>query len=209
MFRRTVTAGLAVLTLAAAGGCADEKPTLRQPSASPSPTASPVAAGPPWYDGVAPAQAAGSIGGKDSPCQLPIIFSVPANWRAEAVTVGKDAEIGGAVPVCEIDARPAGNIGFLRVWTIASTYPPQQVMDRFLDADGRSTERQYRRTKVGPLDAFEATYVEPGGGRKRAALVSSPHGPVLLALGGADNQEFEAMFPAYQLARQSAKTNRE
>ena len=51
-------------------------------------------------------------------------FSVPAKRKAEeAVKGGAEFTIGPAVPVCEIDAKPAGNIGFLRVWQI--TGPPR------------------------------------------------------------------------------------
>lgn len=210
MFRCAVAAGLAVLTLATATGCGDEKPqATASPSTSPSPTASPVVAGPPWYDEVAPAEAAGEIGGKASPCQMGIIFSVPAKWRAKAVTAGRDAAVGDAVPVCEIDAKPAGNIGFLRVWEARAGLSQQYTMDKFLDAYGDATERQYRRTKAGPLDSFEATFIGSSGTRERAVLVSTIWGRFLLTLGGADDAEHQAMLPAYQLAKQTAKNNRE
>ncbi|MET8832943.1 lipoprotein [Micromonospora sp. NPDC004540] len=210
MSRRTVTAALAALALAGIAGCGDGKPAAApSASASASPTASPVVAGPPWYDEVAPVEAAGELGGKASPCPMGIIFSVPAKWRAEAVTAGRDAAIGDAVPVCEIDAKPAGHLGFLRVWDADAGLSQQYTMDKFLDANGDVTDRQYRRTKAGPLDAFEATWVGPDGTRERALLVSTIWGRYLLTLGGADDEEHRAMLPAYQLAKRTAKNNRE
>ncbi|MFR9774836.1 lipoprotein [Micromonospora sp. MS34] len=155
-----------------------------------------------------PAAPATSIGGRASPCPMGVIFSVPARWRAEAVTVGRDAAIGDAVPVCEVDAKPAGHLGFLRVWTADARLGQQDTMDRFLDAYD-ATERQYRRTEAGPLDAFEASFVGPGGTRERAILVSTIWGRFLLTVGGADDAEHQAMLPAYQLAKQTARNNRE
>ncbi|MFG2059235.1 lipoprotein [Micromonospora sp. NPDC048930] len=209
MLRRTATAVLAALILAGTAGCGDEQPrATASPSASPSPTASPVVAGPPWYDEVAPAAAAGEIGDKASPCPMELIFSVPAKWRAKAVKNGRDAAIGRAVPVCEIDAKPAGHLGFLRVWKADGRGSQQEVMDKFLDVYGEATGRQYRRTKAGPLDSFEATFVGPTGTHERAILVSTIWGRFLLTLGGADDAEHQAMLPAYQLAKQTAKNNR-
>ncbi|MGB2567974.1 lipoprotein [Micromonospora citrea] len=197
---------LAALTLAVSAGCAEkqEQPAAT-PSASASPTASPIASGPPWHDEVAPAAAATTVGPKGTTCPLPITFSVPAKWKVEAVTSGADFKIGPAVPICEIDAKPAGHIGFLRVWRIEGAAPrtPQITLDTFIDDYGKATERQYRRTKAGPLDSFEATWAGEDG-RKRAILVSSLYGKVLITLGGMDDEEYTAMLPAYQLARSSA-----
>ncbi|MEU9825666.1 lipoprotein [Micromonospora chersina] len=210
MRRRTATAVVAVLTLAGVAGCGGGKPRpAATASTAPSPTASPVVAGPPWYDEVAPIEATAEIGGKASPCPMGIIFSVPAKWRAEAVTAGRDAAIGDAVPMCEIDAKPAGHLGFLRVWDADAGLSQQYTMDKFLDAYGDATERQYRRTKAGPLDAFEASFLGPNGTRERALLVSTIWGRYLLTLGGADDEEHLAMLPAYQLAKGTAKNNRE
>lgn len=58
----------------------------------------------------------------------------------------------------------------------------------------------------GPLDLVEATYLQQdglsGGPNRHRALGAntSSGGAVLLTLGGMDTGEFEAMFPAYQLA---------
>lgn len=205
MIRRT--AALAALTLTLTAGCArasteDQKAS---PAPSASPTASPVVAGPPWYDDVAPATAATTVGPEGSACTLSMTFSVPAKWKAKAVKGGAEFGLGPAVPLCEIDAKPAGNIGFLRVWQITGATPlnPQDTVDKYLAAFDTPKEQQYRRTKAGPLDAFEATWTEDGE-RKRAILVSTLYGKLMITLGGLDTEEFEAMLPAYQLAKSSA-----
>ncbi|SBT45526.1 lipoprotein [Micromonospora auratinigra] len=212
MFRRTATAALAALTLAVTAGCGDgdaQPAGAPAPSGSPGPTGSPVAAGPPWYDEIAPAAAAVTIGEKAGPCRLPATFSMPAKWRAKAVRGGPDVKIGEAVPVCEIDAKPAGNIGFLRVWTIRRSGTPERTLDAFLNAYGAAAERDYRRTKVGVLDAYEASFSDADGNPERAALVSTIWGPLLLTLGGLDEEEHREMLPAYQLVKQTAKNNRD
>lgn len=212
MFRRTATATLAALALAATAGCGDEQPQADptpSTSASPSPSGSPVVAGPPWYDEIAPAAAGVTVGDKASPCRLPLTFSMPAKWRVTAVRGGKDVRIGNAVPVCEIDAKPAGNIGFLRVWTIPRTGTPERTMDTFLDAYGVGAKREFRRTKVGVLDAYEASFTGADDSPERAALVSTIWGVVLVTLGGLDEEEHREMLPAYQLVKQTAKNNRD
>ncbi|MFY1624346.1 lipoprotein [Micromonospora sp. WMMD735] len=204
MIRRTTA--LAALTLTLTAGCAgDTTERATTPAPSSSPTASPVVAGPPWYDDVAPAAAATTVGPKGSACTLSMTFSVPAKWKAKAVKGGADFQLGPAVPLCEIDAKPAGNIGFLRVWQITGGTPlnPQDTVDKYLAAFDGPKEQQYRRTKAGPLDAFEATWTEDGE-PNRAILVSTLYGKLMITLDGLDTEEFEAMLPAYQLAKSSA-----
>ncbi|MFI9642585.1 lipoprotein [Micromonospora sp. NPDC051925] len=203
MIRRT--AALAALTLTLTTGCARATTEQATPPPSAGPTAAPVAAGPPWYDDVAPATAATTVGPEGSACQLAMTFSVPAQWKVEAVTAGREEfTLGPAVPVCEIDAKPAGHIGFLRIWQIEAATPlsPQEAVDKYLAAFDGPKEQQYRKTKAGPLDAFEATWTEEGE-RKRALLVSTGSGRLMVTLGGLDTEEFEAMLPAYQLAKSS------
>ncbi|MBO4163354.1 lipoprotein [Micromonospora antibiotica] len=204
MIRRTTA--LAALTLTLTAGCAgDTTERATTPAPSTSPTASPVAAGPPWHDDVAPAAAATTVGPKGSACTLSMTFSVPAKWKVKAVKGGADLKLGPAVPLCEIDAKPAGNIGFLRVWQITGAAPlnPQVTVDKYLAAFNSPKEQQYRRTKAGPLDAFEATWTEDGE-PNRAILVSTLYGTLMVTLDGLDAEEFEEMLPAYQLAKSSA-----
>lgn len=115
---------------------------------------------------------------------------------------------------CEIDAKPAGNIGFLRVWTVDDdTVPPRQALEEFLADYGTLTEVQYRDTKAGSISAIEASFLrkdelDDEATRGAALMVETPLGAVLLTLGGFDNDEVEEMMPAYQLAKQTFAVKR-
>ncbi|WP_229401801.1 lipoprotein [Micromonospora okii] len=206
MFRRVAV--LAALTLTATAGCAEKTEPAASPSPAPSASASasPVAGGAPWYDEVAPAAAGTTVGPEGSACPLPMTFSVPPKWKVEAVKVA-DAKIGPALMLCEIDAKPAGHIGFLRVWRIEGAKPldPQVTVDKYIAGYGKEAkEKQYRRTKAGSLDAYEATWIEEDGSRERALVVSTLYGRVMLSLESAGDDEFAAMLPAYLSAKSTA-----
>ncbi|MEH0971777.1 lipoprotein [Micromonospora sp. CPCC 205546] len=216
MERRTRAAVLTALAIALTGGCAEgkEPPSAGgSPSASPSPTASPVTPGPPWHDEVAAAPAGTTVGGKGTPCELPVTFSVPAKWKVKAVkrsAKSGEARVGKALMVCEIDARPAGDLGFLRVWRVDGVAGGgQEHLKHFLGvyAPG-ATDAEYRRLKAGTLDAVEASYPGKDGGavNDRAIAISSLYGPVVLSL---DTSDPEELLPAYQLVKQSARINRD
>ncbi|MFD1320236.1 lipoprotein [Micromonospora sonneratiae] len=213
--RRPGTALLAVLTVGVLGGCSTEPEKSAQGgSTAPSPTTTPVAAGPPWYDDVQAGAAATKVGAADSPCKLAITFSVPAKWKVKPVEVSEEfaslAQQGGATARCEIDAKPAGNIGFIRVWTVdQGGVGAQAALEKFVAGSSEVTDVQYRRTKAGGLDSFEATYLQKSKltgeeRRGRAICVATGRsGTLLISLGGMDTEEFEEMLPAYVLAKQS------
>ncbi|WP_347404845.1 lipoprotein [Micromonospora sp. WMMD1102] len=144
--------------------------------------------------------------------RLRISFEMPARWKAKPVEVDPEfaelAELGGANMWCEIDAKPAGNIGFLRVWMVdrGAVIGARKGLEQFLDEYGKLTDVQYRETKAGPISAIEATFLkeseltgEPTRGR--ALVVGTRMGTFLLTLGGTDTEEYEEMLPAYQLAK--------
>ncbi|MDQ0933374.1 hypothetical protein QFZ49_003314 [Streptomyces turgidiscabies] len=116
---------------------------------------------------------------------------------------------GPVTLACEIDAKPAGHLGFLRVWSQARTSgSTQQVLDAFLAGQQHITERHNRRTTAGVLPAVETTYLVADGEqntakRERALAVATPHGVILLHLGGLDTTEHAKMLPAFVLARRA------
>ncbi|MGC4806803.1 lipoprotein [Micromonospora sp. DT233] len=202
MFRRAAVLA-AALTLTTITGCAEQATT---PAAAPSAGTggSPVAAGAPWHDDVAPAAADITVGPKGSACPLPMTFSMPADWKVKSAKA-TGFKAGPALLLCEIDAKPAGNIGFLRVWRIEGAAPanPQATVDAFLaEYSKKATDQQYRPTKAGQVDSTEATWVEEEA-RKRAIVIPAEGGTMMLTLGGLDDEEFEEMLPAYQLAKSS------
>ncbi|MFI6059882.1 lipoprotein [Streptomyces sp. NPDC051286] len=159
----------------------------------------------------------GSIGGPGSACALPVTFDLAASWKPAAVQAVEDDALGGLAEqgpvalVCEIDAKPAGNIGFLRVWTGDRTdSTPRQILKAFLAADPNAGRATYTDLKAGSLTAAEVGYTvsselldEPK--EERAFAVSTPSGPVVVHLGGLDSQEQQEMLPAYELAKKSVR----
>ncbi|MET8125719.1 lipoprotein [Streptomyces sp. NPDC005065] len=159
----------------------------------------------------------GSVGGSGSACALPVTFDLAASWKPEAVQLGEDDALnelirqGPVTLVCEIDAKPAGSIGFLRVWTGDRTdRTPRQVLEAFLAAEPNAGKITYTDTEAGTLPATEVGYTISSElldehRKKRAFAVSTPRGPVVVHLGGLDSEEYEEMLPAYELAKRTVR----
>ncbi|MDT9685792.1 lipoprotein [Streptomyces sp. TRM76323] len=171
--------------------------------------------------GVTAAAKGGTVGAAGSACPLPVTFDVAAGWKPKKVEPLDDPDLaelndlleqGTVTMACEIDAKPAGNIGFLRVWTDdAKGAAPRTVLESFVAADDSPSSVVYRDVRVGrggALAATEVTYTvmselldEPK--KARALAVATPRGPLVLELGGMDSEEHDAMLPAYELAKGS------
>ncbi|MFI1394054.1 lipoprotein [Streptomyces sp. NPDC020681] len=160
-------------------------------------------------------QKGGSVGAAGSPCPLPVSFDLAAAWTAEAV---KDDPTFGTVQqgpvklVCEIDAKPAGHIGFIRVWTGgAAGDDPRKALEAFVADEAKDRDKvAYTPTKAGEYAAAEVTYLntnefldEPK--KERAVAFTTPRGLVVLHLGGFDTGEHEQMLPAYELAKKTVR----
>lgn len=187
--------------------------------AAPSPNASPAQPGKPWNDELKNAEAGDKLGGTGSPCPLPVTFDVAKGWKPKPVDVGNGsgtgldalAHQGGFTLKCEIDGKPAGFLGFLRIWTEdAPGKSPRQALEAFVTAERNVTEKTYRDS--GPLQGVEATYLKDNKAlemvsRARALAVSTASGVVVLAVGGLDEDEHQQMLPAYLTAKQSLVTS--
>ncbi|MGX1542973.1 lipoprotein [Streptomyces adustus] len=169
----------------------------------------------------ATAVASGAIvGAPGSACALPVSFATVRDWKAEAIdnSAADSGEFGDlalrqgpVTAVCEIDAKPAGNIGFLRVFT----GPPgdaaiRSVLAAFVAAEGKVSEAKYTPFRTGGLDGVQVEYLyssefldEPK--QESALAVATPEGPVVLHLGGLDTEEHRAMLPALELARRTLR----
>ncbi|UUS34799.1 lipoprotein [Streptomyces changanensis] len=160
----------------------------------------------------------GTLGAPGSACPLPVTFDVAAAWVPKRIKPVDDPDLrdlldqGTVTIVCEIDAKPAGNIGFLRVWTDGdAAATPREVLESFVagdDSPGSVVHRDVEPAADPALPAAEVTYVVTSpllGERKkvRALAVVTPAGPVVLELGGMDTDEHEGMLPAYELAKGS------
>ncbi|MFD3731610.1 lipoprotein [Streptomyces sp. NPDC058632] len=167
-----------------------------------------------WQDDLAPVPATTTVGGSNSACRLPVTFDIAESWVPETV----DADERGGTPgqgtvslACEIDAKPAGHAGFLRVWASEDTkLDSREVLNGYMAEETGVEEPTYRETKAGPFPATEVTYLKPGAAeaetkRERALAVELPQGSVVLQLGGLDTREHENMLPAYVLARNTMR----
>ncbi|WP_031169950.1 lipoprotein [Streptomyces durhamensis] len=217
---------LAVALAAVLGGCAKPADGDARSASGASASAGGEGAG-----GTATASG-GSIGAAGSRCELPVRFDIAKGWKAEAVDAekelskaskGSDGGLSGAFadaflrqgPVttaCEIDAKPAGHIGFLRVWTgKPEDADAGAVLRRFVAAEDNVSKERYRSVRTGGgLRGVEVEYLYTSKlleeTKKETALaVSTPDGPVVLHLGGMDSEEHDAMRPAYELAKQTLK----
>ncbi|MGV9253154.1 lipoprotein [Streptomyces sp. NPDC003697] len=179
------------------------------------------------------AKSGGIIGSAGSACALPVTFDVAEGWKAKAVRSGtaktpsaQDSKSPGAgareladallrqgpvTAVCEIDAKPAGNIGFLRVWTAGpGRDDARTVLGKFVAAEDGAGKARYRAFTAGGLDGAQVGYLvtnefldEP---KKESALaVVTRRGPVVLHLGGLDSEEHEQMLPAFELAARTLR----
>jgi hypothetical protein len=182
---------------------------------SESPAASTKATGAqPWLDDTKAAASAGRIGGSGTGCAMPVTFEVAKSWKPKAIEPSPDESLealfrqGSYTAVCEIDAKPAGNLGFLRVWADSkSSADGRAALEAFVKSNKYATEPEYREFKAGSVTGAEVTYLlaapESDKKRERALAVPTPKGAVVLHLGGLDTEEHEQMLPAYVLAKQT------
>ncbi|WP_405937147.1 lipoprotein [Streptomyces sp. NBC_00726] len=159
-----------------------------------------------------------SVGGPGSGCELPVTFGLAEDWKPAAVVpADPDSELGalftqGPVDlVCEIDAKPAGHIGFLRVWRGKSKdASPRATLEGFVKAEENTSEVTYTQFTAGGQAATEVTYtfrspIMDGPRLTHAFALATPEGPVVVHLGGLDSDEHEEMLPAYELAKTSVR----
>lgn len=209
----------ATLALAGCGAGAPEAADGPESSGSPRTTASAS----PGKDAAEAAQSKGTvIGATGSACELPVTFEVAEDWKPKKVEEPEESdseevkELFEALAVrgdvrtsCEIDGKPAGFIGLMRVYTNdRSDGTPRKVLESYMK-DSRDAEKvEYREIKAGGLAAAEVSYEmtsefldEPKP--SRALAVVTPGGSVVLSVGGLDREEHEGMLPAYELAKRT------
>ncbi|MDQ0371291.1 lipoprotein [Catenuloplanes indicus] len=195
-------AAVLIALVPAAAACATG-PEGASPAASAS-SSSAAPAGPP-----AAAEAA-RVGAADSGCPMPVSFGIAASWTPKAVdtaALGPDLAAalgkGGMVPVCEIDAKPAGNIGFIRVYT-GEHGDLRATLTSFAGEGAQAPA--FTELRIGGKPAVEITYTSTseldGTVEKEVAFaVETSRGVVAVALDSFDDEEHAAMLPAYELAK--------
>ncbi|MEV6331726.1 lipoprotein [Streptomyces sp. NPDC051909] len=190
--------------------------TGQGPAAAPAKPSAPAKAAEPAKS-TAPAKEAtaapaGSLGGPGTACALPFSFSLAEDWQPKAIENPEDPEFaaltrqGPATVRCEVDAKPAGHIGYLRVWT-APKGLARPTLEAFVTAEKGSRKAVYADTKAGSLPAVQVVYevhseLMDETKTERAFAVETADGKVVIVhLGGLDTEEHQAMRPAYELAR--------
>ncbi|MFF0200811.1 lipoprotein [Streptomyces sp. NPDC005017] len=168
-------------------------------------------------------ESGGTIGRAGSACVLPVSFDIAADWEPEAVEAAAagDSEAvadllrqGPVNAACEVDAKPAGHIGFLRVWTgRPGADDPREILRAFVaDEDGNTGEKYGTFEAADGVTGAEVEYTHTNElleetKRERAFAVVTDSGPVVVHLGGMDTAEHRNMLPAYELAKRTLRTN--
>ncbi|NDL58104.1 lipoprotein [Phytoactinopolyspora mesophila] len=174
---------------------------------APTPVAPTTTPGDPFDEGATAAASSMSLTDSGA-CDLPLTFDLAAQWTAEAVPADSDFERGGFLPRCEIDAKPAGWIGYIRVWTGPGD-DPQDALGFFLDGHpGEIEDAETRAVDVGGTAAEEIHYVYHLAAlderkRQRALALPVTDGMAIITVSGLDTEEYEGMLPAYILARET------
>ncbi|MBB4697722.1 lipoprotein [Paractinoplanes abujensis] len=202
--RHLALAGLSAAAFALAA-CDSSSPASTPDASTPAPSAPAAAPG--------AATEAARVGGAGSGCELPVTFGVAESWKPKAVAVKAGDPLAGLARrgpltmVCEIDAKPAGNIGFLRVYT-GRTGDLKENLTAY--AGDTAQQKQFADVKIGGRDGLEVVYkaknpLEDVLDPERAFAVPTSAGLVVVALDSLDSEEYETMLPAYELARTSLK----
>lgn len=154
---------------------------------------------------------AGAVGAAGSGCELPVTFPVAEKWKPKAVDVADDdplaelARKGSLRMVCEIDAKPAGHLGFIRVWSDAKADEPRAAL-KPLVTEAKTRKVAYTPFTAGGRDAVEVTFEQhqkllDEWSKRRAFAVRTTGGMIVVELGGLDSEEHDGMLPAYEQAK--------
>ncbi|MFF7726608.1 lipoprotein [Streptomyces sp. NPDC008001] len=161
-----------------------------------------------WKDG-------GRVGNAGAACEFPASFEVAKAWQPKGRS-GEDAKLMAAWlghksfrGACEIDAKPAGMIGYIRVWVAQQDdMSPRGAMEAFMAEEKHVTEKEFTDIKAGEFPAVEVAYKvksplldEPN--EEHAFAVTTPKGTTVVHLGGFDSAEHREMLPAYELAKKT------
>nr|WP_221375016.1 lipoprotein [Actinoplanes polyasparticus] len=154
---------------------------------------------------------AARVGAAASGCTLPVTFGLAEDWKPKAVTIAGDellaelAQRGPMTMACEIDAKPAGLIGFLRVWT-GKSGDPRANLTAFIGPE--ALKPVFTELQIGGRPAVEVAYekksqlddaIEP----EQAFVVETGQGLLAVSVDSFDSGEHKDMLPAYELAKSS------
>ncbi|CRK60474.1 hypothetical protein [Alloactinosynnema sp. L-07] len=154
-------------------------------------------------DPAAPAKSANRLEAK---CH--ITFEVADKWKAKPVEPSGDslAEAAGLKLCYEIDAKGAGLLGFIRVWSGDDPNADvRQTLEAFLAEEGKKgAQHEYSQTKAGTTEVVEAVSATKEA-KDKGFAVATPKGIVAVLWRGLDDEEFEDGMAAYDLAKSTLK----
>ncbi|BCJ40902.1 hypothetical protein GCM10010168_47980 [Actinoplanes ianthinogenes] len=159
--------------------------------------------------------ATAKVGAAGSGCELPVSFGIADGWKPKQVTVTADdplaalARKGPFTMACEIDAKPAGNLGFLRVWT-GERAELKPALTAFIG--DKAQEPAFTETPIGGKPGLTVDYQQKSQldgtlEKESAFVVDSGKGLVLVSLDSFDSGEHTEMLPAYELAQKTLVLN--
>jgi ABC-type phosphate transport system substrate-binding protein len=162
--------------------------------------ASPSSSSPPPSSGAQPAASGSEIGAAGSACPLPVSISVADKWKPSAIE-------GEPELLCEISARPAGSIGFLRIYHKRGTTDAKAALTAYT-AKPQYSDIKLTDIKAGAVAGEEAAYTIDSSGTKTPGLVFAvpvSDGTVVVSLDSLDEEIQQDNRPAYELAKSSLK----
>lgn len=187
---------LAVVVALAATGCSS--PSRKSPDAS---ETTPTGSAPPdvptenWND----PQPAEGVDTSYPACEVPATFDLADKWTAKAVPADLARVLGPHALACEIDGKPAGVIGFLRVFRATGADARAALTGQV----GGNPAGLRTREFTAPAGAgWEASF-GPADKPERAFAVTVGADTVIVHWSGFDADEHKAGLPAYLLAQAS------
>jgi hypothetical protein len=173
---------------------------------------------------VSPGTPTVTLGAAGSACELPVTVDLLPLWQPKAVDLDELGELadlyrnGPFAVVCEVDAKPAGEIGFLRVHTAPGrTGSPRGHLEAFIAGENPDARKAgnfevrkttYRELTVGGVPAAEVTYETYNKSMEHASKYSAfaldtPQGAVVVKLSPFGADEHANVLPAFELAKKS------
>jgi hypothetical protein len=168
------------------------------------------------------------IGTAGSACELPVSFDLLALWKPKAIDLSELGKLAGLYrngpfeAVCEVDGKPAGEIGFLRVY-VAEDYPgsPRSYLKTFVATESpeavkagnmKLTKSKYTELTIGGEPAAEVTYETYNKSMDHASKYSAfalktPQGAVVVKLSPFGADEHVNVLPAYEKAKKTLTVN--
>jgi hypothetical protein len=132
-------------------------------------------------------------------CDVPATFDLADRWAAKAVPADAAGLLGPYPLACEIDGKPAGVIGFLRVFRAAGV----DARKAATGMAGTKTAGLRTREFTAPAGAGWEVAFGPADKPERAFAVTLGADTVVIHWSGLDADEHKAGLPAYLLAQAS------